>query len=174
MEKEKINKKVRKKLFYILKIIWFALGGFFLLISSLMDLLIRMPGNWAVEVYWILLGASYPLLGLWGIITSLFILFRFIIRKCKKKGLREERLIQKKAKKQLFYILKMIWYIFGVLLLFLFSIFFAWGWFVNDFTKVLMLRLLFESSFYGLGIWGSFTLIFLLIKWIYKKWIKKK
>lgn len=170
MNKQKINKKVRKKLFSTLKIIWFVLGSLFLLITALTDLWIISLENWDA-VPWEIFGGVYSFLGIWAIITSLFII-GYLIKKYAIKILRKKDI--PKTKKQKSSILEKIWFRLGVLFLFLFSFVFVRGLFIYNLEEFLNFVTFLVFSTYALEIWGAITLIFLLIKWLVKKWKKKK
>lgn len=78
-----------------------------------------------------------------------------------------------KLNKWAYRILKIIWFSIGGLIL-LWTIFFFVKMYTIKTLGVIATALLFAVGIYYLIIFISITLLFLLIKWIVKKWIRKK
>ena len=78
-----------------------------------------------------------------------------------------------KTKKILYRILKILWFAFGGLIVF-WTIF----WYIKSHTinslGVLATVILFATGIYMLMIFGAITLLFLFIKWLIKKFRKKR
>jgi len=80
--------------------------------------------------------------------------------------------MEMKTKKRIYRIVKIIWFIIlGFILLW--TIFFFIKMYTINTLGVIAVALLFATGIYMLIIFVGITLLFLLIKWIVKKWKKK-
>ncbi len=84
-----------------------------------------------------------------------------------------------KTKKILYKVLKIIWIIFGIFLALLLLLSFIKtqtysGSGISGIGGAIGVALFFAIAVIALSIYGGLTLIFLIIKFVYKKWKKKK
>ncbi len=77
--------KTKKILYKILKIIWFIIGGFILLWTIFFFIKMYTIDTLGVLAGVILFAAGIYMLAIYLIITFLFLLIKWIVKKCKKK-----------------------------------------------------------------------------------------
>ncbi len=81
-----MKQKTKKIIWKIFKIIWFTFGGFILLITLLLLIRMNTIKGWGSIGAALLLAVGVYAIGIFLLITILFLLIRWIIKKIKRKN----------------------------------------------------------------------------------------